>query len=53
MNVLAMGQYGAYVWSSFTLALIVLIVCVVQARVRHNKTISDIKTRLHAMEPKE
>jgi heme exporter protein CcmD len=50
MELFAMGEYGAYVWSSFGLTLIVLIVCVVQARRRHRKTISDIRLRLRAME---
>ncbi|MDH3989364.1 MAG: heme exporter protein CcmD, partial [Gammaproteobacteria bacterium] len=30
-----MGEYGAYVWSSFGLTLIVLAVCVVQGVLRH------------------
>lgn len=50
MELFAMGEYGAYVWSSFALTLIVLIVCVAQARRRHRKTISDIRLRLRAME---
>ncbi len=29
MEVLAMGGYGAYVWSSFGLTLIVVVICVV------------------------
>ncbi len=48
-----MGGYGAYVWSSFGLTLIVLIVCVVQARRRHQTVLQQIKTRLRAMERQE
>ncbi len=32
-EMLAMGNYGAYVWSSFGLTLIVLVVCVIQGGV--------------------
>ncbi len=49
-EVLAMGGYGAYVWSSFGLTLIVVIICVVQVKRRHQQVFSDIKTRLRAME---
>ena len=49
----AMGGYGAYVWSSFALTLIVLIVCIVQARRRHATVFQQVKTRLRAMEPQE
>jgi len=47
---LAMGSYGAYVWSSFGLTLIVLAICVVQGRRRHKAVIYDVKTRIRAME---
>lgn len=47
---LSMGNYGAYVWSSFGLTLIVLVVCVVQGRRRHSRVISDVTTRIRAME---
>ena len=53
MSIFAMGDYGAYVWSSFSLTLIVLVVCVVQARRRHANIFNDIKTRMNAMESKE
>ena len=35
MEVLAMGGYAGYVWSSFGITLLVLIICVVQSRARH------------------
>jgi heme exporter protein D len=50
MEVLAMGKYGAYVWSSFALMLIVMIVSVMQARVRHRRVYKEIESRLRAME---
>lgn len=53
MDVLAMGKYGAYVWSCYGLTLIVLVVCSVQARRRHNNIINSVRTRLNAMETRE
>ncbi len=49
-EMLAMGNYGAYVWSSFGLTLIVLIVCVVQGKSRHKAVFNDVRTRSRAME---
>jgi len=49
-DTLAMGGYGAYVWSSFGLTLIVLIICVVQGARRHRTVFKDVKTRIRAME---
>ena len=50
MEVLAMGGYGAYVWSSVGLTFTVLIVCVAQARIRHHKMLREISVQLRAME---
>jgi heme exporter protein CcmD len=50
MEALAMGGYGAYVWSSFALTLIVVIICVVQVKRRHQQVINEIKTHLRAMD---
>ena len=47
---LAMGGYGAYVWSCFGLTFIVLVICVWQARTRQAKTYREIAARLKAME---
>jgi len=47
---LAMGNYGAYVWSSFGLTVIVIAVCAVQAARRHRRTFDDLRTRIRAME---
>ncbi len=49
-EMLAMGNYGAYVWSSFGLTLIVLLVCFVQSKQRHSKVLKDVKIRIRAME---
>lgn len=49
-ELLAMGKYGAYVWSSFSLTLMVMVACVVQARSRQIKMYRQIETRLKAME---
>ena len=46
----AMGNYGAYVWSSFGLTLIVLVICVVQGRRRHARILHEVRTRIRAME---
>lgn len=53
MDALAMGKYGAYVWTSFGLTLIVMLVCVVQAKTRQSRTYKQIATRLKAMETTE
>jgi heme exporter protein D len=50
MELLAMGKYGAYVWSSFALMLIVMVASVMQARARHRRVYQDIESRLRAME---
>jgi len=52
-DALAMGGYGAYVWSSFGLTLIVLLICVLQGRRRHKLVFNDIRTRIRAMESNE
>lgn len=45
---LAMGGYGAYVWSSVSLTLIVLILCAVLARRRHRSVLHDIRAQIGA-----
>jgi len=49
-DALAMGNYGAYVWSSFVLALIVVVVCYLQGRRRHGRVVADVRRRIRAME---
>jgi heme exporter protein CcmD len=53
MEALAMGKYGAYVWTSFALTLIVMVICVWQARSRQARTLKQITARLNAMESAE
>ena len=53
MEVLDMGKYGWHVWGTFALTFVVLIVCVVQAKRRHENVRSDIRTRLQAMESEQ
>ncbi len=50
MGVLEMGSYGAFVWSSFGLTFLVVIICAFQSRVRHQRTLREIKQTLKAME---
>ena len=50
MDTFAMGGYGAYVWSSVGLMFIVVIICAIQARARHRRTLQEITRRIKAME---
>ena len=50
MDALAMGDYGAYVWSCYALAAIVVIVSEWRARVRHKRVYKDIEVRIKALE---
>ncbi|NNE59545.1 MAG: heme exporter protein CcmD [Woeseia sp.] len=52
MELLAMGKYGVYVWSSFALALIIFVICTGQAWRRHKAVVRDIRRRLPMMENK-
>jgi heme exporter protein D len=45
---LAMGGYGAYVWSSVGLTVIVLVWCAVMARHRHRRVLHDIRAQIDA-----
>ncbi|MEM7501069.1 MAG: heme exporter protein CcmD [Pseudomonadota bacterium] len=51
-DMLAMGNYGAYVWTCFGLTFIVMVTCVVQARSRQKRTYEEISARIKAMESK-
>jgi len=53
MEILMMGKYSAHVWSSFGITAVVLIICVLQARRRHNNVLIDLKTRIRAMESEQ
>ena len=50
MESLAMGGYGAYVWSSFGLMFMVVVVSAVQARIRHQRALQDVMRRIKLME---
>lgn len=50
---LAMGGYGAFVWSAFGLTLAVLAICVWQARAAQSRTRNEIQSRLRAMDTSE
>lgn len=47
-DTLAMGGYGAYVWSSVGLTLIVLVLCVIQARRRYRSVLEQIRAQVNA-----
>jgi len=49
MEMLSMGEYGSYVWSSYLLTLIVVVASLVQARRRHGRIQNEI-TRLLKIE---
>ena len=53
MEGIAMGSYGAYVWSAFSLAAIVVAWCEWQARVKHKRVFRDIEVRIKALEDHE
>ena len=53
MEIFMMGEYSAHVWSSFGVTAVVLIVCVIQARVRHKNVLSGLKARIKAMESEQ
>jgi len=53
MDALAMGNYGPYVWSSFALALIVVVFSDWRSRVRHNRVYRDIEVRIKALEERQ
>ncbi len=52
MEAFAMGGYGNFVWSAYGLTIIVVAICILGGRVRHIKTISDVRRRIRAMEAK-
>jgi len=49
MESLAMGGYGAYVWSCVLLGVLVLIVCDWRARRRQKQVYRDIEVRIKAL----
>ena len=53
MDALAMGEYGAFVWSSYLLTLVVLVFSTIQGRRRHRHISDGIKQGLKAEESGE
>ena len=49
MEALAMGGYGAYVWTCFGLAAVVLVICDWRARLRHRQVYREIEVRIKAL----
>ncbi len=46
MDMFAMGGYGAFVWSSYLLTLIVVVASMVQTKRRHRQIEEKIRRRL-------
>jgi len=53
MDALAMGNYGAYVWSCFALTLIVVLFSDWRSRTRHKQVYRDIEVRIKALEERQ
>lgn len=49
-EMLGMGNYGAYVWTSFGLTFVVMVTCVLQARKRQARIYREIAARVRAKE---
>jgi len=50
MDALAMGGYGAYVWSCFAMTFAVFVFNSWRARVRHRAVYRDLEVRIKAVE---
>lgn len=50
MDMLSMGGYGGYVWTSYGLALIVVLVCFLQSRRRDRRIRDELTTMFVAMD---
>jgi len=49
MEGLAMGSYGAYVWTCFIMGGLVLLICDWRARSLHRRVYRDIEVRIKAL----
>jgi heme exporter protein CcmD len=49
MENLAMGGYGAYVWSCFALTAVIVVMLEWRARMRHRKVYREIEVRVRAL----
>lgn len=50
---LAMGGYGAYVWTCIALAVIVVVGMEWRGRARHKRVYRDIEVRIKALEDRQ
>ena len=46
MEIFALGEYGSFVWSSYLLTLLVVVVSTVQAKRRHRQIANEIRQGL-------
>ena len=53
MESLAMGDYGAFVWSSYLLTFVVVVISVIQGRRRHRQITDEITQGLKIEETGE
>jgi heme exporter protein CcmD len=53
MDALAMSGYGAYIWSCFGLALVVVLFVDWRARLRQKRVYRDIEVRIKALEERQ
>ena len=53
MDGLAMGDYGAYVWSCYALTFVIVVFSYWRARLRQKRVYRDIEVRLKALEDRE
>jgi len=53
MDGLAMGNYGAYVWSCYALTLVIVVLSDWRARLRQKRIYREIEVRLKALEDRE
>jgi heme exporter protein CcmD len=53
MELFAMGEYGSFVWSSYLLTLVVVVVSTIQAKRRHGQITDGIRRKLKAQENSE
>jgi heme exporter protein CcmD len=53
MEMLSMGDYGAYVWSSYFLTFIVVIISMIQGKRRHRRIEAVIRRTIQIKEGNE
>ena len=53
MEALAMGNYGAYVWTAYGLTLVVVLINEWRVRARQSMVYRDIEVRIKALEENE